>query len=359
MSVSCGLVGLPNAGKSTLFNAVTSSSVPAEAYPFCTVNPNVGVARVPDERLDHLSHLLSPESVVPAVLEFVDIAGLIEGSHRGEGLGNQFLNHIREVDLVVHVLRLFERGDVSHPSGRINPERDYRVVRSELKLKDVEVLTRRREKLDRLKKVGKGEVEKEMDLIENLLGRLEAGQPVTDLLAEPFVPPDLVVLSAKPELLVLNTEEEMRIPEDLKEWISERESSGVNVVVVPSRWEADLTELEEEEVAQFRKELGVSGIPLNDLLIAALKTLRMVTFFTAVHGMLQAWLLKRGSSMYDAAGLIHSDIQKGFIRAEVVRFEDLQIHGSEAACREKGAISMEGKDGTVSDGTLVRFRFRS
>jgi len=357
MGFRCGIVGLPNAGKSTVFNALTAAGAEVAPYPFSTVEPHVGVVPVPDERLKVLADLIKPKRVTPTTLQFVDIAGLVKGASRGEGLGNQFLAHIRDVDAVAHVVRCFEDQEVPHPYGSIDPRRDAEVVNLELVLADLEVLERRLQKVDKLVRTGDKAARREVELLRDLKGWLEEGRRARDFLRgrEGELPRDLPLITAKPFFYVANLSEGSE--GHLQELRKLAEEEGVPVVPLAGKVEAELQELEPSEREEFRRELGLEDSGLRRLVEAGYGVLELITFFTTVNLDLRAWTVKRGTKAPQAAGKIHSDMERGFIRAEVISFEDFVRAGSEQAAREKGLIRSEGRDYEVRDGDIIHFRF--
>jgi len=355
VSPRCGLVGLPNAGKSTLFNALAHANVPAEPYPFCTVDPHEGSIILDDPRLEPLAELLHPEKIIRPHVDVVDIAGLIQGSHRGEGLGNQFLNHIREVDLILHVVRCFHRQDVSHPEGRIDPAGDYEIIRTELALKDLEILQRRIEKEERMHKIGQVSAGMDIDQLRSLAGLLERGPLDPGSSPDMKLPPDLILLTGKPEIVVFNLGEEAVQDADLSAAADGPKLHGVSIRI---SLESDLAAMDPEEAREIREGLGFGPGRIPVLLDQIKSDLRLITYFTKAHDVLQAWLIPEGSTIYDAAGRIHGDIQQGLIRAEVFRADDYLSHGNEASLRAEGLIRIEGRDAPVREGDVVHFKFR-
>ena len=361
-----GIVGLPNVGKSTLFNALTSSkAAAAENYPFCTVDPNVGVVEVPDPRLERLNAIVRPKKKVPAVVEFVDIAGLVKGASQGEGLGNQFLSHIREVDAIVHVIRCFEDPDVVHVMGPVDPVRDHDVITSELALADLAVVERRLDKARKTARAGDKDAQAEVAVLDRVIAELNAGRGAREAgesdEAIRFLR-QLGLLTAKPILYAANvTEEDLATGEG--RWLAalrgavQAHHEEAEIVLFSARLEAELAELAPAEREEYLTTAGVAEPGLDRLIHAGYRLLGLQTFFTVGENEVRAWTMHRGATAYDAAGEIHSDFQRGFIRAETVGFEEFVRAGSYKVAREQGLVRSEGRDYVVKDGDILLFRF--
>ncbi len=357
-----GVVGLPNVGKSTLFNAITRAGAEAANYPFCTIEPNTGVVPVPDARLDRLAEMYNPEKITPTLLEFVDIAGLVKGASKGEGLGNKFLSHIRQVDAIVHVVRCFEDENIVHVEGSIDPVRDIETIELELILADMESLERRIAPKRKAGQAGDKAAALEADVMEKIMARLEAGKPARsagfDDIEQPIAN-GLFLLTTKPVLYAANIgETDIGKPnphvERVKALATEQ---GAEVLVICARFEEEVAGLEPAEKAEFLKEMGLEESGLDRIVTAGYKTLGLISFLTAGPKEVRAWTIRNGWKAPQAAGRIHTDFEKGFIRAEIVPFETLSELGSIAACKEKGLYRSEGKEYVFKDGDVVLFRF--
>jgi len=364
MGFNCGIVGLPNVGKSTLFNSITASGVEASNYPFCTIDPNVGVVAVPDHRLDILEAIYHPEKVVPTTIEFLDIAGLVRGASKGEGLGNQFLSHIREVDSIAHVVRCFDDANVVHVDGNIDPKRDIEVVETELILKDLETVERKLEDATKKAKSGDKKIKAEEGLYARIRDHLLGGR-----LVRYFVPGEgeevtwlhnLHLLTNKPVMYVCNVHErDLKKENDYVNVVRQvAEKEGAKVVVVSAGVEAEIAELAPGERKAFLNELGLPESGLDKVIREGYGLLHLITFFTAGPKEVHAWTVSSGARAPEAAGVIHSDFEQGFIRAEIINFEDVARLKSEQAVREAGLLKTEGREYLMKDGDIVFFRFR-
>lgn len=363
MALQCGIVGLPNVGKSTLFNALTSAKALAANYPFATKDPNVGIITVPDTRLEDLAKLVNPLKVIPTTIEIVDIAGLIKGASKGEGLGNQFLANIREVNAIVHVVRCFEDDNVVHVDGSVDPVRDKDIIDMELLLKDIETAEKNLEKLKKQAKGGKKEEQKKVEIGQKILDHLEAEKPARTLELEGEAEEllrEMFLLTAKPILYACNVDEDSvqdgnkhtaRFMEAVKD-------EGAEVLLISAGIEADIAELDsKEERQEFLEEMGLKEPGVNRVIQSCYKLLNLITYFTAGEKEARAWTIVKGWKAPKAAGVIHSDFERGFIRAEVIKYKDYMHYGSENAVKDAGKMSVEGKEYVVEDADVMLFRF--
>ena len=361
MAIKCGIVGLPNVGKSTLFNALTAAEIPAENYPFCTIEPNVGIVPVPDERLAVLAGIVNPEKVIATAMEFVDIAGLVAGAAKGEGLGNKFLANIRETHAIAHVVRCFENDDVTHVAGRVDPLDDAETINTELALADLESVDKALFKAEKNAKTNEKSALAWRDLLRKVKTHLDAGNPARTVELNDIEAADirsLQLLTIKPVLYVANVNEDGFSDNSYLDRLTERAAEeGADIVSVCAAIEAEIAVLDDADKAEFLADLGLAEPGLNRVIRAAYKLLNLQTFFTAGEKEVRAWTTKVGATAPESAGEIHTDFEKGFIRAEVIAYDDFVAGSGEAGAREAGRLRLEGKDYIVQEGDVMHFRF--
>lgn len=364
MGLKCGIVGLPNVGKSTLFNCLSNAKAQAANFPFCTIEPNIGVITVPDERLNKLEELVKPQRVVPTTVEIVDIAGLVKGASKGEGLGNQFLANIRETDAILHVVRCFDDPNVVHVDGSINPVRDKETIDFELQIKDLEAIDKKIQRIEKIARVGNDkDAKKAYDVLQIFKKHLESGHAARSAPVQPedfqYVA-DLFLLTAKPVLYVCNVDEKSvltgnKYVDAIRESVK---NENAEILIIAAAIEAEIAQLDSfEERQMFLADLGLTESGVAKLIKAAYRLLSLQTYFTAGEKEVRAWTITKGMTAPQAAGVIHTDFEKGFIRAEVISYNDFVHYGSEQACKENGKLSVEGKEYVVNDGDVMHFRF--
>ena len=358
-----GIVGLPNVGKSTMFNSITKAGAECANYPFCTIEPNVGIVAVPDERLDKLSEMYNPKKTTHAVIEFVDIAGLVKGASKGEGLGNKFLSHIREVDAIAEVVRCFENSNIVHVDGNINPQRDIETINLELIFADIETVDKRLQKAEKMLKADK-KYKIEIDALNKIKALLEDGKPARNVELtdeEKETVKDLFLLTSKPIIYIANVQEDqlsnIENDENVKKVKEIAKNENTKCIPLCAKIEEELSGLEDDDKKEMLEALGLKESGLDTVIRESYDLLGLMSFLTAGEPEVRAWTIKKGTKAPEAAGKIHSDIQRGFIRAEVVSYDDLVKEGSMVACKEKGLVRSEGKDYIMQDGDIVLFRF--
>lgn len=363
MGLKCGIIGLPNVGKSTLFNCLSKTKAQSANFPFCTIEPNIGIITVPDERLDNISKIIQPEKTTSTIVEIVDIAGLVKGASKGEGLGNKFLSNIRETNAIIHVLRCFDDDNVVHVDGSVDPVRDKEIIDTELQLKDLETLQKKKEKYQKIARSGDKEAQKTVEILDTYISHIQSGK---SLRSKKFTNEDenvveeLQLLTAKPVLYVCNVDENsVKSGNEYTHSVQKAvENENAEVLLIATSMEEEIIQLDSiEDQLIFLKEMGLDRPGSHFLIQATYNLLNLSTYFTAGEKEVRAWTIVKGMKAPEAAGIIHTDFQKGFIRAEVISYQDFMEFGSEQACRDAGKLSLEGKDYFVQDGDIMHFRF--
>jgi GTP-binding protein YchF len=362
MALQCGIVGLPNVGKSTLFNCLSSAKAESANYPFCTIEPNVGMITVPDERLNKISDLVNPQKIIPTTVEIVDIAGLVKGASKGEGLGNQFLGNIRNTDAILHVVRCFDDDNITHVDGSIDPVRDKEIIDTELQLKDLESIEAKILKVKKLAETGNKEAKTVYEVVSQIKSTLEQGKSARSIDLDQNqlkLIKDLNLLTLKPVLYVCNVDDASVVNgnKHTETFIKSVKNENAQIMFVSAEIESDMIDMEEEDKMMFLEDMGLQESGVNRIIKSAYQLLNYQTYFTAGEKEVRAWTITQGDTAPQAAGVIHTDFEKGFIRAEVIAYEDYIEFGSEAKCREAGKLRVEGKDYIVKDGDIMHFRF--